>query len=332
MLNACMFLLQVGTNLVDKPAILVAGSFPHEFPNAGELYFSHIAAEQHGPNGVQLYEELNAGIDAMLPLSVWQRNFVPTSLRNSMFASSAASLVRFCRRNIRNPLIDSLGPSPLCNQIEPIVTAGCDTRVFGYAALSGEPTSRGSVTLDANGELVVTVNYMTTTHDKTAMGKAARVAFEMLTSHTGPTAPQKPCANKADKQCMSKSCPDLIADYVVFTKRILRLVMPRQSRKFKSAPASVAYPQFLEPALADKANDDEAIGELLSDEIFAAHHFAGSAAVGNVLGNELNVLGVEGLFVVDGSALRTTPRANPMATIMALGRVAGLHAVKEIRA
>jgi choline dehydrogenase-like flavoprotein len=52
--------------------------------------------------------------------------------------------------------------------------------------------------------------------------------------------------------------------------------------------------------------------------------------VGNVLGNEFNVLGVDGLFVVDASALRTTPRVNPMATTMALGRLAGLRAVREL--
>jgi choline dehydrogenase-like flavoprotein len=103
-----------------------------------------------------------------------------------------------------------------------------------------------------------------------------------------------------------------------------------RAKKFKAAPASVAFPQFLEPALADKANDDAAIGDLLSDETFAAHHFAGTTAVGNVLGNESNVLGAEGFFVVDVFAMRTTPRVNAVATVMALGRVAGVRAVKEL--
>jgi choline dehydrogenase-like flavoprotein len=174
------------------------------------------------------------------------------------------------------------------------------------------------------------VNYMSTSNDRKAIGKAARVAFDMLTSHTGPTAPQRPCANKADQQCMSKSCPDLFADFESFARKTLKVIMPLRAKKFKSAPASVAFPQFLEPALADKANDDAAIGDLLSDEIFAAHHFAGTSAVGNVLGNEFNVHGVEGLFVVDASAMRTTPRVNAMATVMALGRLAGVRAVKEL--
>jgi choline dehydrogenase-like flavoprotein len=39
---------------------------------------------------------------------------------------------------------------------------------------------------------------------------------------------------------------------------------------------------------------------------------------------------VSGLHVVDASMLPTTPRANPMATVMALGHIAGLQAVAEM--
>jgi GMC oxidoreductase len=322
--------LQVGTNLVDKPLILVGGNLAHEFPITNELHFAHIVAQQQSPTGMLLFEDIYIGTDAVLPLLAWERNFVPTSLRNSLFATSASSLLTFCPRNIQDPLIDAIGPSPFCKQIEHIMSAECNARSFGYAVLAGDPTSRGSVTLDAAGDLVVTVNYMSTSNDRKALGKAARVAFDMLTSHTGLTAPQRPCENKADQQCMSQSCPDLLAGFESFAKKMLGVIMPRRAKKIKSASASVAFPQFLEPALADKANDDAAIGDLLSDEIFAAHHFAGTSAVGNVLGNELNVLGVEGLFVVDASAIRTTPRVNAMATVMALGRLAGLRAVTKL--
>jgi hypothetical protein len=86
-----------------------------------------------------LYEEIYIGVDEVLPLLGWERNFVPTSLRNSLFASSASPLLSFCPRNIQDPLIDAIGPSILCMQMEPIVAAGCNTRFFGYAALAGEP-------------------------------------------------------------------------------------------------------------------------------------------------------------------------------------------------
>lgn len=310
--------------------MLVAGSFDHEFDNYNQLYFSHIAAIQKGSSGLRLYEELNAGIEAMLPLAVWQRNFVPTSLRNSFFAVTASNLVRFCRRNVVDQSFDGPALNLLCSAIEPIIAAGCDKRVFGYGVLSGEPSSRGSVTLDSDGRLVVDGNYMSTANDKNAMGRAARVGYEMLLSHTGPTAPQLPCIDKKDKACMSKSCPDLIADYVVTTRTVLKIMMPRQAKIFKSAPASVAYPQFLEPVITNTSATDDDIGELIKDEVFAAHHFAGTAAIGSVTGDDFAVLGVSGLYVVDGSALRTTPRANPMSTIMALGRLAGLKAVSDL--
>lgn len=267
----------------------------------------------------------------MLPLSAWARNFVPTSLRNSIFADTASELIKFCQKNLHDPLFDRLGPSALCNKMVPIVNACCDKRVVGIVVLAGQPTSRGSVTLDAKGRLVVDANYMGTAHDKQVMGGAARIAFEMVTARTGSMAPQTPCVDKTDDACMSMSCPDLIADYVAYTKKTLSLVKPLEAYKFRTAPASVIFPHFIEPALANMTNDDLAIGELIREEIVAGQHFAGTAAFGSVVDGNFQVMGVEGLYVADASVLPTTPRGNPMATVMAMGRIAGLHAVKELK-
>ena len=127
-----------------------------------------------------------------------------------------------------------------------------------------------------DSQLIVDVNYMDTAHDKEVMGGAARIAFDMVTASTGPNAPQTPCVDKTDDACMSMSCPDLIADYVEFTKQTLTLAKPMEAYKFKTGPPSVIFPPFMEPALANNTTnyyDDLAIGELISDEIYAAHHY-----------------------------------------------------------
>jgi choline dehydrogenase-like flavoprotein len=310
--------------------LLLAGSFQPGFNNTNQITYSNIAATQQTSLGTLLYEDDSEGIPAILSLAAWERSFVPSSLRNSPFATTVTHLIDFCRKNVVDPPIEALGPSPLCNQVVPIVNAGCDKRVFGIAVLLSEATSRGSVTRDSSGRLQVDVNYMATAHDIEAFGAAARVGFGIMTSFTGPAAPQTPCADKNDAACKSMSCPDLIADYIDYTKKTLGKINPAAAEKIRAAPASVIYPQFLEPALADNTADNTTIGELLKEEIFAAHHLAGTAAIGTVVDGNFQVIGVEGLFVADASVLPRTSRGNTMATVMAIGRIAGVRAVQEL--
>lgn len=317
----------VGQNLVDKPAMLIAGSFQPGFDPNDHLAFAHVAATRIGVGGVHLWEDLNNGVDSMLLLASWQRNFVPVSLRNSWFATAAVELIDFCDQNIDNDPT----PSIACNQMVPLVRAGCYKNIVGVASLIAEPSSRGTVTIQ-NGQVKVDVNYLATDIDLQAFGATIRTAHEVMSSFTGRTAMQQPCADKTDTECMKQSCPELIKDYVDYTYRTLRLAMPSQASKMRLAPASMLYPQFVEPALADENNDDLAIGKIVRDDIFAAHHFAGTAAVGTVVDSskDFAVMGVEGLHVIDASMLQTTTRCNPMATVMALGHIAGLQAVDAL--
>jgi choline dehydrogenase-like flavoprotein len=314
----------VGQNLVDKPALFVAGSFQ---PGFDHLAFAHIGASRVGVGGVHLWEDLNNGVDSMLLLASWQRNFVPVSLRNSWFANAAVQLIDFCDRNID----DEPTPNVACNAMVPLVRAGCYKNIVGVANLISEPTSRGSVMVE-NGRVKVDVNYLSTDLDLQAFGATVRTGHEVMSSFTGRTALQQPCADKTDRRCMKQSCPELIKDYVDYTYNTLRVAMPGQASKMRLAPASMLYPQFVEPALADENNDDLAIGKIVRDDIFAAHHFAGTAAVGTVVDSskDFAVIGVEGLYVVDASMLKTTTRCNPMATVMALGHIAGLQAVDAL--
>jgi choline dehydrogenase-like flavoprotein len=317
----------VGQNLVDKPAILVAGSFQPGFDPNDHVAYAHIGATRVGVGGVHLWEDLNNGVDSMLLLASWQRNFVPVSLRNTWFATAAVQLIDYCDKNI------DTAPSPniACSPMVPLVRAGCYKNIVGIASLISEPTSRGSVTVQ-NGQVKVDVNYLSTDNDLQAFGATVRTAHEVMSSFSGRTALQQPCADKNDKECMQQSCPELIKDYVDYTYNTLRIALPSQASKMRLAPASALYPQFVGPALADKNNSDLDIGKIVRDDIFAAHHFAGTAAIGTVVDSskDFAVIGVEGLHVLDASMLPTTPRCNPMATIMALGHIAGLRAADAL--
>ena len=68
---------------------------------------------------------------------------------------------------------------------------------------------------------------------------------------------------------------------------------------------------------------DQQIGIKAKKEILSPHHFAGTAAIGRVVDNQLKVMGVEGLYIADASALPSTPRVNSMASAMMIGRLAG---------
>ena len=157
----------------------------------------------------------------------------------------------------------------------------------------------------------------------------ARVAYKLVTLNTGPTAPQAPCADKNDEACMSMSCPDILAQLGVDTKKELGIVKPADATMIRTAPASVVAPQYLAQLLAS-STDDMANGEVLSEDIFSEQHFAGTAAIGSVIDSSFKVIGAEGLYVVDASALPHLTRINPMATIMAIGHLVGLHSVQEM--
>jgi choline dehydrogenase-like flavoprotein len=251
------------------------------------------------------------------------------SLRNSWFAAAAVLLINYCDGQLDVDVTNS--PPRICSSMVPLFRAGCSKNIVGIASLIGQPTSRGSVTVSDNGSVRVDVNYLSTPEDLTAFGASVRTTYKIMSSFTsGPGAIQQPCADGDDKECVSQSCPNLIKNYVDYTYNALRIAMPLKARKMKRAPASMLYPQFVEPAIADVSNTDYDIGTITSDDIFAAHHLAGTASIGTVVDSskDFQVIGVNGLYVTDASMLPTTTRANPMATIMTLGRISGLKAVE----
>lgn len=77
--------------------------------------------------------------------------------------------------------------------------------------------------------------------------------------------------------------------------------------------------------LVDDAENksDYEIGEVVKRGVVSPYHYAGTASIGNVVDNQLKVIGVNGLYVADASALPQTPRVNAMVCSMLIGRLAG---------
>ncbi|GAQ78305.1 GMC oxidoreductase family [Klebsormidium nitens] len=100
----------------------------------------------------------------------------------------------------------------------------------------------------------------------------------------------------------------------------------------KLAPALAAFPPGQYPGalpLLPDPNDASEAATWLRNTVCTCWHMHGTCRVGEVVDDEHRVKGVEKLRVMDASVLRDVPGTNPMATIMALGRVLGLKMLKE---
>ena len=96
---------------------------------------------------------------------------------------------------------------------------------------------------------------------------------------------------------------------------------------FGYSPSQV-NPTWLIPDLEKDTNLQ--IGNKAKQWVVSPHHFAGTASIGKVVDDHFKVLGVNGLYVADASVLPKTPRVNTMASVIMIGRLAGLDFPLEI--
>ena len=242
----------------------------------------------------------------------------------------------------------------------------CLSDLSFLAAFVADPKSTGSVSLDENGGLNVNVNYLSDLGDLDAFGEAAKTAYLVKNSMdpAEPTFPQSP----NDPQDPVQNCPlayQEFSDFVLDSggidnplANVISTVQPNTLEALVSATAGCCPP--LNGILATGASFEQARDALVEDapqcgllfalsegenpcaapnafigsvlgatSIISPHHFAGTARVGDVINEEFKVTGVNRLYVVDASAIPTTPRLNTMATTMMLGRLAGVAYVQE---
>lgn len=77
-------------------------------------------------------------------------------------------------------------------------------------------------------------------------------------------------------------------------------------------------PYCAEPYTVPDGDSDEALRDHLARTTFPIYHPVGTCAIGSVLDAELRVEGVEGLRVIDASAMPTVPRGNTNAPVIAI--------------
>ncbi|KAM1276945.1 hypothetical protein ACFX13_030103 [Malus domestica] len=83
------------------------------------------------------------------------------------------------------------------------------------------------------------------------------------------------------------------------------------------------------PPLPVNQSDDASFETFCRDTVATFWHFHGGCLVGKVVDEDLRVMGIKALRVVDGSVFNLSPRTNPQATLMMLGRYVGVQMLEE---
>jgi len=176
---------EVGQNLNDKPVVLFIANFEKNFTIPETVTLSHITAtKQFTPsngadNKTLVFAEFSYGTPedgrpVILNLIQLVRSTLPTSVRTGPVGDLLFTVVEYCKRQIEDPGL--LGLGPICKQINRLPDAGCDSNAFGMEMFMGSPTSRGSITLDTLGKIVVDVNFLDTEDDLEAWGHGCVMA------------------------------------------------------------------------------------------------------------------------------------------------------------
>jgi choline dehydrogenase-like flavoprotein len=309
---------------------LAAINFNPDFELGFWRSFANIAATtkiQVGTMGEErtlLYEPVSSGVPGAEIVLAFERSLFPTTLRDSPLSVLATKIIRVCSE-------EKLFYTPLCAPFLPLRNAGCLATVASIAALVSDPTSEGNVTLGPKGELQVDCNYLSNREDIEALGAHLRSSFDILTSMTGPSAPQQPCDKEDSPFCPLQTCPDLFKLYLGLLTSVLTVLNPEEAEDIaflKDVPPSAVFPPSIEWGI-NQGLDDYELGKQESIGIVSPHHFVGTARFGSVIDTKFKVKGTEGLYVVDASALPKTTRGNSAATTMGIGRLAGVSTLED---
>ena len=254
-------------------------------------------------------------------LASW-RNNIPVFARNYITSDLVFLVTDFCQNQVGNA-----NPFFLCVDILTQLENGCDKTTGIAVAVSG-PTSKGRVSLNWLGSVQVDGGYLSTDEDIEALGFAVRSSFYQLEARSDPVALQRPCDNPNDEVCLQQSCPDINAGLLKLSKDVLSFLNPPTANTIPNAPASFINPNFFEQFI-DSTDNNLELGKLLKEWITSGYHYCGTNSIGAVVDENLKVIGAEGLYLADASVIPQTPRVNSMATVLMVGRRAGVKFLQE---
>ena len=218
-------------------------------------------------------------------------------------------------------------PFFLCVDILTQLENSCD-KTTGISIEVSNPTSKGRVSFTWLGALQVDGGYLSTDEDIEALGFAVRSSFHQLQARSDPLSLQRPCEDPNDDVCLEQSCPDINAGLLKLSKNVLNFLNQATANAIPDAPASFISPNFFEQFIASTDNNLE-LGKLLKQWIIAGYHYCGTNSIGAVVDENLKVIGAEGLYLADASVIPQTTRVNSMATVLMVGRRAGVKFLHE---
>jgi GMC oxidoreductase len=324
--------LQVGQHLNDKPVVVTAYNFDPDFDLDGFITYVNIAAaveNNYGDGGGErrmlLTEPFSLGLPGAVDFLAFNRALFPSTLRDSNLAALVTEYLLLCDSSAGNT-------NPVCIPNIPFKEAGCTKQIAIVASYVGNISSEGSVSIGVNGTLEVDCNHLNSREDIEAFGAHARRGFDLVGALDGESAPEYPCDTKKNPTCALTTCPNLFKTLQDLILLGITLLYPKEAKQFqyeKEAEASVIFPNNIEQ-LVKQGLDDYELGKILRTNVVSSYHYAGTARFGSVIDSRFKVKGTDGLYVADSSALPKSTRVNAMATTVAIGRLAGISALREV--
>lgn len=301
-----------------------------DLENANILALQTVEDTESGEPLTILYESLSTGSPTIWNFAAYERLYFPVSLRDSIYAKPVLTLGDLCVDDVDGSAVIPFFNIPfLCDDFRAASDAGCDRNFFGWTLFNGDPQTSGRVYRSFWGKTVVDMEYLQTPQELEALGYSLRTSYELLSTLSGPATPQSPCVDDSEV-CLKQSCPDLLWQSRRGIKDIIGLVDRGAADQIELGRASVVSPTILEELVKDSSLTNQEIGQRLRQEISSSYHYAGTASIGKVVDGRFKVMGVEGLYVADASALPKTTRVNIMGAVLMIGRLAGVSAIREL--
>ncbi|XP_059065154.1 protein HOTHEAD-like [Cryptomeria japonica] len=126
------------------------------------------------------------------------------------------------------------------------------------------------------------------------------------------------------------SHPFDIQECILGVRLLSNLTMTTSIQKFTfKGSGNYNILQFIGFELPQNQLDNNALGKFCKDTVQTFWHYHGGCEVDYVIDKRLHVKDIDNLRVVDASIFKDSPGTNPQATIMMLGRYAGVQILQE---
>ncbi|KAL7067696.1 hypothetical protein ACR3K2_16050 [Cryptosporidium serpentis] len=271
------------------------------------------------------------------------RLIFPPSLRSNIVTNFLIDLFKLCAN-----FAPASNINPACIILEyPIQCLRRSVAIFYF---QGEPKSRATIEVDNYGKVSLSGNYLHNNEDQLNAIKGISSLIKMIKSgkfdNVAEPGGYQSCpfailngmlnivgsmrSNQEDYGQPRTSAFSEAIENIFFALTSYRLsIMPQtciNDNNSEQCKSNVNYERIATfPPLLPNLDDPQKILSFAQKIGTSLWHWAGAAPLGEIVENDSFILsGTKNLGVVDASLLKILPRVNPMISIMAIGRYAGL--------